>query len=244
MKQAKLIVFAVLALFAFGSAAAAVANAETPALLIPSGSVTELTATGTGTTSKLEIEGGKTLTGTEVSASIKGCTALEGKETDTNSCEGTLIFKGVKKEATACRSENAKAEKDAIETVLTKLGLKLADEKSTEGVLQPLLISKVLGINGETELTVACGLVKTKVKGRIGCLLLPGLTKIAAGGKMEVLCKVKEGKQETGTCSETKTTCEELAADPFEGNLGEGFKKGGMSIHLEGSFNKEVFIDD
>jgi hypothetical protein len=252
MRRFKLLALAALALFAFGAVAASVASAEekeeksNPRILVLSGGkITELKAELKGGASKLEDTGGKTLTGTGVTATLSGCSALT--ETDTNSCKDQAItFTGVKKGEVTCRSESTSG-KDAIETVLGLLDLSAAAEETATKVLQPLLLAKVLGAALESELTIVCGVVKTKVKGTIGCLLLPGLTNIATTAKVEVTCKLLKGSpgiQETGTCTVTAAACKELKENPFEANLGEGFKGAGMEIKLEGTFNKDVFIDD
>ncbi len=72
MSKVKLLLFAVLALFAFSAVSAAVASAEdpnSPELLILEGtSVTKLEGKFKGGASELATLGGKTLTGTEVTA--------------------------------------------------------------------------------------------------------------------------------------------------------------------------------
>ena len=249
MRQVKLLVFAMFALIALGAVSSTVAMAADgpPAVLVLEGSVSELKFEGHETVgSTLSTLGGLSVTGGEVLATLSECLPLEGNEKDTNLChKGVLDFTKTKKEATACRSENAKGEKDPIETILVLVDAHLADEKSTGGVLQPLLIFEVLGIDKASELTILCGVVKEKVKGRIGCLVLPGLTEITAGSAIEVLCKTKaNGDQETGTCEETKLLCEELAAKPLEANLGNGFEMAAMAAHLNVTANKNIFIDD
>jgi hypothetical protein len=171
---------------------------------------------------------------------------LEAKEKDSNLCHaGLLTFSKVKQGAVACRSENEKGEKDPVETILVKGDTHLAAEKSTAGVLQPLGIVEVLGVGGEKELTINCGAVKEKIKGRFGCLVLPGLKEIVVGEKIEILCKTNSaGDQETGTCEAAKLTCEELAAKPLEANLGGGFEMAAKTFHINGTANKNIFIDD
>jgi hypothetical protein len=108
-----------------------------------------------------------------------------------------------------------------------------------------LLISHVISVDEDPELRLTCGLVKVLVKGRFGCLLLPGLTQIAAKGSIETLCKQEKGTAMTGTCVETKELCEELQKEPLLVEAGGGgFINAAMEWHLEGSFNFDVFIDD
>lgn len=241
------------ALFALG-AMATTAGATTPAALLLSGNVSELEAKLTGTSAKLETVGAKSITASSVEAELHGCEALEKKLTDTNLCKDVPVsFKGTKKGTESCRSENAKGEKDAAETVLALLDLHLDSElvsvlvgKVLEQKLEPLLVSKVLGTALEEEVTVLCGgSLKEKIKGRIGCLLLPGLKNISTSEKLTVDCKMSKGVQEIGTCIETKTLCEELEKDPFQAELGSsGFENAALELHLEGSPSKDLFIDD
>jgi hypothetical protein len=248
MRQLKLLMLAMLSVLAFGAVATAVASAEDgqPALLTEGGAATALQGTFAGTGSTLSTLGGKVITGTGITATIAGCTALEGKEKDTNNCAKTTVdFTGVTSSGSGCRSENAKAEKDPIETVLTLLVTRAAAGlKVTE--LSPLVIFTVLGIAGESELTIVCGVLKDKVRGLIACLLAPGLTQVAAKGKFEVLCKTSKvlGDPEEEECTQTAAICKELKEKPFESNLGAGFEMASMLAHLEGSFNLGVFVDD
>jgi hypothetical protein len=145
-----------------------------------------------------------------------------------------------------CRSETEAGVKDAIETTLVKVSALLAAEKSTTKVLEPLLIFTVFGTDGK-ELILNCGATKEKVKGKFGCLVLPGLTEIVAGANIEVLCKTKEkGVQETGTCEETKAICEDLAKNPLLAALdGKTFEAAAWTFHLLNlTANLNVFIDD
>jgi hypothetical protein len=267
MRQLKMLILAVLAMFAFGAVVTAVASAEeaeeknNPRLLILSGNVSELNFHGEGEGSTLSIlKSEKLIEGNKVLVLLKGCLELEKKPLDTNLChEGEIDFTGVKiaGTATTCRSENLLSEKDPVETVLAKLETHLAAEESTEKVLQPLLVSIVLGTDGTLasahDLEIVCGLVKILVTGRIGCLLLPGLTQIAANGKVEVLCKtdltnnVPNGDQLTGTCTVTTLLCKELAENPFSAAIiPAAHEMAAMLLHINKGtfFNKDVYIDD
>ncbi len=246
MSKAKLLLFAMFALLAFGAVSAAVASAEdanSPMLLVSTGKVSELAGTAKGTTSMLAALAGKSLSGTGIEGKVKNCkpSATAG-EKDTNLCEALLSFTGVKQGTVACRSEST-AGKDPVETVLVLTDLHLASEKNAAGELQPLLLFKVLGVAAEEELTIVCGTVKDKVKGVIGCLLTPGLTTVAAGGTFEVLCKQNATSHdpETGECEQL---CEWLKEHPFESNLGAGFEDSWMGVHATLTFNLGVFIDD
>ncbi len=248
MRKVRMLILAAFALFAFGAFAAQAAFAEDgqPALLLLSGNVTELSGTLKGAASTLESVGKKTIVGTAVEGTLKGCKELESSKVDTSLCGPvTLKFTGTKKEETACRSESATGEKDPIETILVSTDIHLASEETASKELQTLAIFKVLGqVSGESELIIVCGTVKVKVKGAIGCLLLPGLTNVAAGGKFELLCKQKEGKPEIGTCEKL---CEWLKEFPFEATLnGKTFEGSAMAAHAEGILSEkfDIFLDD
>ena len=245
MSKVKLLLFAVLALFAFSAVSAAVASAEdpnSPELLILEGtSVTKLEGKFKGGASELATLGGKTLTGTEVTATDSAC--KEGSSAkDTTLCVSELTFKGVKQGKVACRSESAAGTKDAIETVLVVTDLHLAAEK-VGSELEPLMLFKVLGqVSGEEELTINCGGVKDKVKGVIGGLYTPGLTTVAAGGTFTIAVKQNASHdKETGECEKL---CEWLTEHPFESNLGAGFEDTWMAVKAEGTLNLSAYIDD
>jgi hypothetical protein len=247
MSKAKLLLFAVLALFAFSAVSAAVASAEDPnspmLLILEGSSVKALEGTFKGGASSLSALGGTGLTGTEVEGSVKNCKESSVSAKDTNLCEALLTFKGVKsKGTTACRSESS-AGKDAIESVLVLTDLHIASEKSTSGELQPLVLFLVLGVAGETELTLNCGGLKDLVKGTIGCLMTPGLTTVAAGGTYTIACKQNATTHdaETGECEQL---CEWLTTEPFQSNLGSGFEDAWMNVSATGSLNLSSYIDD
>ncbi len=246
MRQARLLFAALGALLALCGLCAALASAEdanAPMLLVTSGKVTELAGSFKGTASSLSTLGGKALTGTGDTMAIKNCKASPtAGEKDTNLCEALLTLTGIKQGTTACRSESSSG-KDPVETVLELADVHLATEKNSAGELQILLLLRVLGVAGEEELTVVCGTVKNKLKGTIGCLLTPGLTTVVAGGTFEILCKQNATTHdaETGECEQL---CEWLKEHPFETNLGAGFEDTWMNIHLTGSFNLGVFLDD
>jgi hypothetical protein len=247
MRRLELLMQAMLATLAFGAVVSTIASAEDgqPALLIEGGAATTLKGTFKGGAWTLSTLAGKELTGTGVTATVAGCTALEGKEKDTSSCAQTTVdLAGVKAAGTGCRSENSKGEKDPVETVLVLLvSRRAAGVKGAE--LSPLIVLTVLGIAGESELTWVCGILKDKLKGLIACLLAPGLKQVAAGGIFEVLCKAKSaGDPEEEECTQTAAICKELKEKPFESNLGAGFEMTVLLVHLEGSFNLGVFVDD
>ncbi len=254
MRQVKLLMLTLLALLAFGAFASAVASAEDgqPAILILEGNVSELEFLGEGTGSTLSVLKNTNLVeGKAVHAHLKGCLTLGGSSLDTNLChEGTLEFTGVKSGANKCHSENAKGEGDPAEVVLAIFDAHLAAELSTEKVLEPLLVVKPLGIDGN-DLKINCTLIVT-VLGRIGCLLLPGLSPEEVT-KVEILCKTDlttekpNGDQLTGECTQTETLCKELKEDPFAatfGKKGEVEEMAAMLVHVKGTFNKMVLIDD
>jgi hypothetical protein len=250
----KMLVLVALSACAFGALGTAVAHAEeteeknNPRLLVLTGKASEVVGKFKGEGSTLaSLGGGKSLEAKAVTAEISNCETIAGHTLDFNLCKDIPItFTGfATKKTVNCTSENLKKEKAKnIGEVLVLLDLHLAAEKSTEGVLQPLLIALVLGIDLDPILLINCGGIKQEVKGKIACLVLPGLTQIAAGANVEILCKQKEGDQITGTCEVEKTFCEGLVKEPFEASLGEGFKDAALAFHLLGSFNLSTYIDD
>jgi hypothetical protein len=248
MRQARLLLFALLALFAFGAVSAAVASAEdpnAPMLLILEGSkVSELKGTFSGGEGTLAALGGKALTGTSGTATLGGCKESAAGAKDTDLCESTLTIKGVKQGAVACRSESSAGTKDAIETILVVGDDHGASETNSAKELEGLLLFKVLGqAGGEEELTVNCGGVKDKAKGVLGCLLTPGLRTLASTEEGTLACKQNATTHdaETGTCEQL---CEWLTEHPFETNLGAGFEDSWMTVSGKGKLNLAVFGDD
>ncbi len=247
MKRTPTAIVAALALCIVGALASpALAEDGQPALLLLSGNVTELEGTMKGGGSTLETVGKKTLASSAVEFTVKGCKELEGSKVDTSLCGPvTMKFTGVKKEETACRSESATGEKDPIETVLVSTDLHFAAEETASKELQPLALFKVLGqVSGESELTGNCGSIKVKVKGVLGCLMLPGLSSVAAGGELAIKCKQSAGKSELGTCQKL---CEWLKEFLLESTLnGKTFEGAAESAEAKGALSKErdIFLDD
>jgi hypothetical protein len=258
MHKLKLLCLTALALFAFGAFAASAFATEAeeennPRILVTEGKASELEATLKGANPALiQLSGEKTIKATSVTATIKGCENLSGHEKDTNLCKDQSIdFTGVKQESVNCRSENAKGEKDPVETVLALLDLHAVSQESTEKTLQPALQALVLGTALEEEVKFNCGTVKIQVKGKtvegkakggvIECLVLPGLVTTK---KVEVLCKVNATTHDAtvGTC---KVLCTDFGALGLEADLnGTEFKDSWEEIHLEGETNKNIFIDE
>ncbi len=254
MQRTRMLMLALLALLAFGAFASAVASAEDgqPAILILEGNVSELEFLGEGTGSTLSVlNSANLIAATAIHVHLKGCLSLGGSSLDANLChEGTLEYTGWKIGANKCHSENAKGEKDPAEVVLAIFDAHLAAELSTEKVLEPLLVMKLLGVDGN-DLKINCTLIVT-VLGRLGCLLLPGLSPEEVT-KVEILCKTDlttekpNGDQLTGECTQTETLCKELKEDPFAvtfGKKGEVEAMAAMLVHVKGEFNKMVLIDD
>jgi hypothetical protein len=257
MRTVKLMGLAVLALFAFAASGAYAVEAEesnNPRILCLVEPCNP-EATLKGGASFLEDLNGKKIEGATAEAKLKGCEELSGKK-DFNLCKDiALTFTKTFKEKVACRSENAKGEKDPVETILTLLDLHLAAElhenAKKEKVLLPLLIAKVLGTALEEELKIVCGVVKLKVNGPegkgaavIGCLLDPGLENIPITKEVEVLCKVNSTTHdpETGECN---VLCADLGAIGVTATLdGTTVVDAWESIHLKGTFNKDIYIDD
>jgi hypothetical protein len=240
-----MLVLAAIAVLSLAAMAASAASAETAKLLTLEEPITALEGTFSGGEAKLEGEKTKkTIKSTAVTATLKECKELEASKTDTNLCVGLLTFTGTKQEELSCRSENLAKTKDAEGVILVKIDAHLADEETTGGVLQPILIAKVLGVDGDNELIINCGGTKERVLGRVPCLVEPGLKEVLKGGTFTLTCVEKEGKQVTGKCKETAQLCKELAEDPLRAILGTEVEPAGQSIALSGSFNKDILIDD
>jgi hypothetical protein len=259
MRKAKLLGLTVLALFAFGAFAASGAYAvekeeeNNPRILVLEGKASELKGTLKGTKAKLiQLNGEKTIEAAEASLLLENCEIIIGNEKDTNLCKDVpLHFTGVKQELVACRSENAKGEKDPVETVLELLDLHMAAGGSPLG---PLLLMRVLGTALEEEVILNCGGVKIQLKGvkegeknkagAVVCTLSPGLVNIPTTTNIAVLCKVNATThdEEPPSCS---ILCSDFGTLGLEADLdGKTFKDAAESIHLEGTLNKDIFIDD
>jgi len=260
MRKATLLAFAALALFAFGgfasSAMAEEADQNSPSILVLEGTPAELEGhfeTHKGETPELiTLSNKNTLSATRALALLKNCKAITGFPSDTNLCEPVVIdFNGVKQEKVNCRSENTKGEKDPIETVLATLDLHLAAATILpSGELVPMLLARLLGmsgLSGEENLKLVCGVIKIEVKGVFACLLLPGLKIIAAGGNIEILCKVN-----TTSHDPEEDMCE-ILCEPWGSGFpigvladldGKTFEDAAELLHLLGTLNKSIFIDD
>jgi hypothetical protein len=259
MRKFKLLGLMVLALFAFGAFAASGAYAteaeesNNPRILVLEGEASALEGTLTGGEALLiQLNGEKTIKAVEESLLLKGCENLTGNVKDTNLCKDVpLHFTGVKQGLVACRSENAKGEKDAVETVLTLLDLHMAAGGSPLG---PLILARVLGTGLEEEVLLNCGGVKIQVKGVkegeknkagvIACTFGPGLVNIPTTTKVEALCKVNgtTHDEEPPSCS---ILCTDFGSTGLEADLdGKTFKDAAENIHLEGTLTKDIFIDD
>jgi len=240
MKRIKLMVLAAMALCAFGAVSATLAQAEDgpPAILcFVKGCAKEFEVKLKGGASKLtQLSEALTITSTTVAATIKGCEPLTGtEEKDFQLCKDQeIVFSGTESKGQKCKTGAL-----TNGTVASLLDLHVGDETSTTGVLEPLLLAKVLNSELKPELAITCGVLKETVKGTVGCLLLPGLTLTK---KLELICAVNaKFDPETGTC---KLECGELEKDPFLSKLGEKFEDAWEGITLTGEQTKELFIDD
>ena len=248
MRKVKLLGFTALALLAFGAFTASAFATEDgkPQILCLVEGCEKLEGTLAGTTSRIEDLAGKTITGTGVETKLKGCKNDETGTKDVNLCvDVPITFTGTKKEGTvACRSENAKGEKDAVETILTLLDLHMAAEETSAKVLQPLLTAEVLGTALEAELIINCGVVKSKVTGVVACLLLPGLANVQTTEEVTLKCEVNKETHDavTGTCT---VLCEDLGKIGLVSTLDGSTKTDSWeNIELKGKLNKDIFIDD
>jgi hypothetical protein len=259
MRKFKLLGLMVLALFAFGAFAASGAYAvekeeeNNPRILVLEGKASELKGTLKGTKAKLiQLNGEKTIEAAEASLLLENCEIIIGNEKDTNLCKDVpLHFSKVFQGLVACRSENAKGEKDPVETVLTLLDLHVAAGGTP---LEPRIVARVLGTALEEEVILNCGGVKIQVKGvkegeknkagAIACTLTPGLVNVPTTTNIVALCKVNETThdEEPPACS---VLCSDFGTLGLEADLdGKTFKDAAENIHLEGTLNKDIFIDD
>lgn len=195
----------------------------------------------TGGKAKLvSVKNAKVAEAEKVEASLENCEAVKGtEEKDIRLCKDILgTFTGVSVSGTKCNTEG-----DGEGIALVLFDLHTASETTSGGVLEPLLLARLLNAKLEAlPITLICGSVlKFEVKGTLGCLLLPGLVNIATTEKVEVLCKLHEKTAETGTCQQL---CEWLLEAPFEVNWGSGFESAWMQLHVEGAPSKDIFIDD
>lgn len=244
MKIVKLWAVAAFALFAFGSLGTAVASAEdgVPMILcLVENCSKELEGTfkleAGGTWTEEDLNGDQmTAKGAEIT--VKACEATTGK--DTNFCKDQkLILTGAEHNGVKCNTEG-----DAAGTIKMLLDLRVAAELNAAGTeLEPLLIMKILKANLTAGLVYKCGVMMFEIKGDVGCLVIPGLTQVAANGTVEVLCKLnkKTHDPETGKC---ELSCEELEKEPGEDNQSGKFVDMWWNFHLVGEFQKDIFIDD
>ena len=247
MRKVKSLGFTAVALLAFGAFTASAFAVEDgkPQILCLVAGCSMLEGTLKGKESRLEDLTGKTLITTSDEFKLKGCKNDEASENDINLCvDVPLTLTGLKKEKVACRSENAKGEKDAVETVLILFDLHMAAEETGGKVLQSLLTAKYLGTALEEELIVTCATVKSKVKGTIACLLSPGLENIPVTAEVTLKCEVNATTHDavTGTCT---VLCEDLGKIGVLSTLnGTTEVDSWEQIELKGKLTKDIFIDD
>jgi hypothetical protein len=262
MRKLKLVGFAVLALLAFAafSASAAVAETGSPQLLLLAGSVTELEGTFAAAAgsdiSLVSLSLKNDLFATTSEIKLKNCEAEGANKLDTTLCKDVpFVFTGVRTAGELkCNSTGA-----AAGEVKGLLDVHFASEEAG-GVLEPLILGKVLGGKTGTELVepleFKCGGVLTvQVKGVVACLLtLPetggvfppaGLLNIAAKASIAILCKVSKASDiETGKCEDLCKVFGETLGFEASFNGGKTFEDVNELVHLKGSLNKDFFIDD
>jgi len=256
MKQLRLLVLAMLALFAFGAVSAAVASAEVeleakpPALLVlDKEKVEELTYKGSSAVAS-KIEGSKTKKTIECGAveaniAAKGLKPLSAiRIADTAKGEATIDFTKCKQGGVACRSETTAGVKDAIETLLVLVDIEFGTEETAKKELQAIIIVTVLGEDNKPVLFINCGGVKDEIKGNFILLIEPPLKELEAGTAVTIKSEQKEGKPVTGTCLEPVAGCERVTKEPLTANLGGGVETAGEQFSISGTFNKMVFLDD
>ncbi len=145
-----------------------------------------------------------------------------GEFTNGNTGTETVSLKGCKNGEVGCRSENAKGEKDAVETIL-ETGVKLSvinilnSKKELEGGIAASLPEPV---------KILCAVVKGEIRGSSVGLAMPINKEVLTTESLKREAKQKEGKPEAGECQEPKLTCETLKKEPLELKIGE---KGGAA---------------
>jgi hypothetical protein len=257
MRLFKLTGPAVVALLAFGAFAAFAASGayavekeeeNNPRILCLVEGCNALEGSLKGGIGRLEDLSGKSLEWNASEVKLKGCQGLAGNK-DVNLCVDVPIHLiGMKKEKVACRSENAKGEKDPVETILALLDLHLAAElhlnAKGETVLLSLLIAKVLGTALEEVLTMNCGGVKTTLKGTVGCLLEPGLENVPIINGIDIVCELNKVTHDplTGSCN---VLCEDLGKIGLVSTFnGKTEVDTWLEVKLGGILNEDIFMDD
>jgi hypothetical protein len=150
----------------------------------------------------------------------------------------TITYTGCKSSGVGCRSENAKGEKDAVETILvTKAKLSVVNLKNTKKELAGGIVTTL----PET-IKALCGLVKDELRGSVLGLITPINKEVLTSETLKLELKQKEGVQEAGECQEPKETCEKLTKEPFEVKLGEKFSGAGVQSTETISLSKMVEV--
>jgi hypothetical protein len=251
MRKLKLVGFAALALLAFAafSASSAFAEAGSPQLLTIGGNVTTLEGTFTATP-KSDIKLVSLLLKNDLEADtaeikLKNCEKEGTSSLDTTLCKDVPFkFTNVKTSTGLLCTNGAAGEVKGL------LDLHMASAESAK-TLVPLMLGKVLGGANGTSLTepleFKCGgVLSVQVKGTVGnCLVSPGLANVKAGAEITILCKVSAASDpELGKCEDL---CEDFGKTTgFEAsfNGGKTFEDVNELVHLKGTLNQEIFIDD
>jgi len=245
MNVVKLWTLAALAAFAFGTVGAAAASAEDgpPQILcFVKNCITELEGQFKGGVARLIDLAGREVKSLSESVTPKACKELAGSEgKDGSLCNNRIIdLEGVELDKVKCNTEG-----DPAGVVLIMFDLHLAAElNAAKTELEPLLLERTLNAKEEFgPVIIKCGIVRIEVKGTLGCLLLPGLVSIPTTKEAEVSCKVNATTHdpEAGGC---ELLCEWLKEDPFQAKIASAFEDAWEESHVNGKFNKEIFIDD
>jgi hypothetical protein len=206
-----------------------------PAILLLEKGAKALEATFTDTASRYERLSGTGVSFTGAEMRWKGCEAVPGsEEKDVSLCKDVLVeLRGAGK----CRTPGSE-----LGVILFLVDLHLAAEKTTLGVLQPLLLARFLSKDLKEEVDILCGFVEIRLRGTLGCLLLPGLKNIAPTEEVELVCKINSALHdpEAGQCV---LLCE-LLEHLFEVADTGPYQDAWMERTMKGKFNKDIFIDD
>ncbi len=166
------------------------------------------------------------------------CTADKGSGELENGASGTIMITltGCKSAGIGCRSENAKGEKDAVETILeTGAQLNVVNLLNTKKELAGGIVTTL-----PEPVKLLCGVVKGELRGSVLGLVTPINKEILTTETAKLESKQKEGKVEAGECKEPKETCEKLTKEPLEAKIGEKLEGAGEQTTETISLSKMI----
>jgi len=248
MKQLRLLGLALMAVFALGAFASAVASADTAGILFLAGEAGPFGMSITGGASKLATKGGAlTIECGEVTGTATSVAEEEGSKTHYKLGTGTVTFKKCKEKkgesVGACNTTG-----DAAETILVPFDWHVFN--ALEGSTLQAGISFLI-LNPPLIIKCFAGTAKVEVKGAALGLLkcLPGQE--CLNGSKEVTNVLAHFQASGENCDTTGTDCEKLKKEePFEANFAGKFEAGEetaeatLALKKEGTEPTMFFIDD